>query len=150
MHNMSYRVYPVRVSNAVAAGITTINSASVDMQQVMGTPAQGVRGIAFLGTLTATQVTRLKLQHSDDNSTWADVASTGTPYAADGDSNKMLITDLFKPRKRYVRAVVERGTANAVVDAILLELYLPQMTPTPLDTTVSGRAIVNSKDTGTA
>jgi hypothetical protein len=151
MHNQSYGVYPVRVANATVAGTTAIKSTGVDMN-ACGTPCQGVRAIALLGALTANQVTRLKLQHSDDDvdGNYVDVASTGTPYAADADGNKLLITDLFKPRKRYVRAVLERGTANAVLDGIIIELYLPQMKPTPLSATVSGRAIVNSKDTGTA
>lgn len=152
MHNMSYGVYPVRVSNAVVAGTTLVKSTGVDMQQANGTPCQGVRAIVLLGALTANQVTRLKLQHSDTDvdGNYVDVTSTGTPYAADADGNKMLISDLFKPRKRFVRAVVERGTANAAIDGIILELYIPQMKPTAVDATISGRAIVNSKDTGTA
>ena len=123
-YQLSTSVLPIRVSNAVAAGTTNVNSSWVDVAN-----ADGVRFIAMLGTLTANQVTRMKLQGAC-NSNQSDAAdlldsTTGnviqTANAADTDTNKILVASVFKPKVRYVRAVVIRGTANAVVDGILAE-----------------------------
>lgn len=121
-----------RVMNAVAAGTSSQNSSSVDM-----TGYDAVRFVALLGTLTATQVTSLKLQHSDDNSSFSDVTNGGTAAMADGDSNKMLVAEYVRPSKRYVRAVVVRGTANAVIDGVIAEQYQTRALPVTADASVS-------------
>lgn len=114
-----------RVSNAAAAGTTAINSTSVDMAGF-----DAVTFLANFGTLTATQVTSMKLQHSDDNSTFTDVTSGATAAMADADSNKQLAATYKRPTKRYVRAVISRGTANAVLDGITAIQYRPRTLPT--------------------
>lgn len=129
-----------RVSNAVAAGTSSVNCTSVDMATAPGFDT--VTFIAFLGTLTATQVTSLKLQHSDDNSTFTDVTSGGTSAMADGDSNKMLIATYKKPSKRYVRVVVVRGTANAVIDAVVALQYNAKSVNTTQSSGVSASVAV--------
>ena len=60
------------------------------------------------------------------------------------DSNKTLIVDLWRPTKRYVRAVVVRGTANAVVDGVILELYRSKTKGVTADTTVSQQKVLQS------
>jgi hypothetical protein len=49
----------------------------------------------------------------------ADLAGSLHTALADTDGNKCLVTDVFRPQKRYVRAVVTRGTANAVIDGVI-------------------------------
>jgi len=110
-----------RVANATAAGVTAINCTSVDMSDF-----EGVVGICCMGTLTATQVTSLKAQSSSDNSTWADITGAVTANAADADSNKELILEVYRPQKRYVRFVVQRATANAVIDSVDNVQYGPK------------------------
>lgn len=122
--NLSKNVKIDRVMNAVAAGTSDQNSASVDMAGF-----DGVMFIAFLGTLTATQVTLLTAQHSSDDSSFANITGGSTSAMADGDSNKMLFVDVFKPQNRYVRAVVDRGTANAVIDGVLAIQYVGDKAP---------------------
>ena len=103
--------------NAVAAGATSQNSSSVDMQDW-----DEVEFVALLGTLTATQVTRLKIQQSSDNGAgdaFADLEASATAAMADGDSNKILRSGIARPRERYVRGVLVRGTANAVIDGMI-------------------------------
>lgn len=126
-YQLSTSVLPIRVSNAVAAGTTAVNSAWVDVAN-----ADGVRFIALLGTLTANQVTSMKLQgaclaNQADAADLRDSTSNSviqTANAADADTNKVLVAEVYKPKVRYVRAVVNRGTANAVVDGILAEEIL--------------------------
>ena len=103
-----------RVINAAAAGVTNVIGSSVDMFDF-----DAVAFVASIGTLTAGQVTNLKAQGSTDNSTWNDIAGAVTPNMADGDSNKMLLLEVYRPQQRYVRCVVQRGTSNAVVDGVV-------------------------------
>lgn len=145
-HNLSLDTLLIRVSNAVAAGTTAINTTAVDLQATNGI---AVRWIAGFGALTATQVTSLKVQGSDDNSTWVDIAGSKSGPMADTDSNKMLVTDIYKPHHRYVRAVVQRATANAVVDFVLAEIYHLRSSPSTPDATVSARVVLNSPADGT-
>lgn len=123
-----------RVSNAAAAGTSDVNGTGVDMQGF-----DGVLFVAALGALSATQVTSLKAQSSsDDGSTdaYADISGAVTAAAADGDSNKLLVLDVHHPLERYVRPVLDRGTANAVLDGIIAIQYRGNR-PTTNGSTVS-------------
>lgn len=137
-----------RVSNAVAAGTTVVNSASVDMS--------GFDGVAFvvaLGAITATAVTSVKVQQSSDDGVadaYADLAGTGI-VVADTDDDKLFVVDVAHPTERFLRAVVSRGTANAAVDGILAVQYRPKKTPTTHDAaTVGGVETHPAPDEGVA
>jgi hypothetical protein len=134
--------------NAVAAGTSQQTGAAVDMSQ--GGGFRGCRFIADFGALTAGQVTDLKVQGSNDNSTWTDLASTKAGPMLDADSNKLLISDVWKPTYRYLRPVVDRGTSNAVINCVLAELYAPISDPTTQDATVSAFKQNISPPSGTA
>lgn len=106
-----------RVVNATAAGVTAINGSAIDMQDF-----DSVVFECAMGALTATQVTGLKAQGSNDNGgsdPYADITGAATAAAADADSNKLLILEVNRPQKRYIRCVVTRGTANAVIDGVI-------------------------------
>src|SRR6266852_6406482 len=100
--HLTDQVLTHRDINATAAGTTVVNGAGFDTQ---GQGFDGVRGVACLGALTATQTTALKLQDSPDNAAWTDLPGSQTANMADGDSNKMCISDRIKTFNRYVRAV---------------------------------------------
>lgn len=138
--NLTYGCVTKRSINATAAGTSTINGAAVD---TLGFDA--FRAVALLGALTATQVTSMKIQGSADGSTnWTDMGPSSTGNAADGDSNKLLISEIFRPQTyRYIRPVILRGTANAVVDGVIVELFLARVEPVTQDSTVS-LAVVNA------
>jgi hypothetical protein len=144
-HNLTHNVVTSVVLREVAAGTTSTASSAVD---TLG--YAGVRFVAGFGTLTASQVTNLKAQHSDDNSTWADIAGTATANLADADGGKLLIVDVFKPTKRYVRASVQRGTANAVINGVIAERYRAAFGGTTADSSVSAQEVHNSPASGTA
>lgn len=144
-HNLTHNVVTSVVMREVAAGSTSTTSSGVD---TLG--YAGVRFVAGFGTLTASQVTNLKAQHSDDNVTYVDVAGTATANMADADSGKLLILDVYKPQKRYVRASVQRGTANAVINNVVAELYRPAFGGTTAASSVSAQEVHNSPATGTA
>lgn len=125
-------VKTVHVLNAVAAGTTNQNTTSVDMAGF-----DGCRFVADLGALTATQVTSLKVQGSTDNSNWSDITGAATAAMADADSSKTLIVDVIRPTQRYLRGVVLRATANAVINCVLAEQYRLRTLPATQDTSVS-------------
>lgn len=112
-----------RVSNAVAAGTTDVNSTGVDMQDF-----ESVAFGVLFGTITATAVTSIQIDHSDDNSAWNAVASSKVTVA-DSNSNKIAFTESIRPTKRYVRCTVDRGTANAVIDGIIAIRIGPRKAP---------------------
>jgi hypothetical protein len=127
-----------RVVNATVAGVTAINSTSVDMQDF-----DTVVFECALGALTATQVTSLKAQGSPDNSVWTDITGAVTANAADADSNKLLLLEVNRPQQRYVRCVVNRATANAVIDGVIAVQLGPKKAPVTQDaTTVSQTKIL--------
>jgi hypothetical protein len=151
--NLTYASTTVVGSTGAAAGTTLVTGASVKM----GNPNfSAVRAIVLLGTLTAGQQTRAKLQVSVDNTTFVDLAGTGTALAADGDGGKLLITEAFRPGHPsatgpvYVRAAVERGTANAAITAIILEQFLAVREPVTQDASVSSFVVKNAPTPGTA
>jgi len=114
--NLSTHGKVTRVSNAVAAGTTDINGSSVDM-----TGFDAVTFYFLFGAITATAVTACKAQQSGDDGSadaFADLAGTSISVA-DDDDNKVVALEITNPRERYVRPVVDRGTANAVLDGII-------------------------------
>jgi hypothetical protein len=135
MPNLSKSINVVRVANAAAAGITVLTGTHVDMQ--------GWDSVVFiyaLGALTATQVTALKAQNGAlaNDSDQADITGAITPAMADGDSNKVLILEVYRPLLRYVRPVLNRATANAVLDGgIAIQYQGDKLPPAVLDATVS-------------
>lgn len=145
--NLSKDVTVTRVLNAVAAGTTVQNGAAVDMAGF-----DGVLFIALLGALSATQTTSLKAQHGDlaNGSDGVDLAGSGTGNMPDAASNKALICDVFNPQKRYVRPVVVRGVANAVIDGVIAIQYRAGKMPTVQDISVALSKLVVGPVAGVA
>lgn len=145
--NLSRGVKITRVMNSQAAATTDVNSSTIDMANW-----EGVVFIAAVGALTATQVTQIKAQQGQlaDASDMADLAGSNTGPFADADGNKMLVLDLYQPQERYVRCVVDRGTANAVVDGVIAIQYGSRKAPTTHDTSVKATKFLQSPAEGTA
>lgn len=116
MQNLTKDAKLSRVSNAVAAGTTTINSTSIDMQNF-----ESATFIVAFGAIVAGAVTSIKVQQSSDNGSsdaWADLTGTSVSVA-DTDDNGLKFVEIARPRERYVRCVVSRATQNATVDGIV-------------------------------
>ncbi len=98
-----------KLNDATTAGVTTINSAVVDMA--------GFDGVVFLtnsGTVAATGTAVVKVQQDIDSGMGAaaDLAGTGQSIA-DTDDNKSVAVDVRRPRERYLRLVIARATDNS-------------------------------------
>lgn len=104
---------------ATVAGTADIESAVYDMA--------GFEGIVFMttfGTITSGAVTSIKAQQGTDATVTdaADLLGSAITVADDDDGQTFMI-DIYRPRERYVRCVVDRGTQNAVVGEIYALQY---------------------------
>ena len=142
--NLSRAGKVTRVSNAVAAGTTDINSSSVDMQDF-----DAVTFYVSFGTITATAVTNVHAETSSDDSTFNDLTGTSVTVA-DDDDNQVVVLEIDRPRERYIRCVIDRGTANAVVDGIIAVQTKANVEPVTHDaTTVVGSEYHHAPAEGT-
>lgn len=123
----------IRVSNAVAAGTSDVNCTAVDMSD-----CEGVLFLAAFGTLTANQVTQIYAQEDDVVGMGNAANLTGTIVGplADNASNKCLALAIHRPLKQFCRCVVDRGTANAVIDAVFAIKYGMKWKPAAADATL--------------
>ena len=139
MESLLHNTRVQRVMNAVAAGTTSETSDVVDMQNY-----EGVLFVAEFGTLTADQTTALNAQQSpSSDSGFGDLAGTTTDPLDDDDDNKLLVLDIKNPQQRYVRCVVTRGTADAVIDGVIAIQYGPRKKPVAKHSTVAASKAVS-------
>lgn len=132
-----------RVSNAVAAGTSDVNCTSVDMEGF-----ETATFVVSFGTITATAVTSIQIDHSSDNTNWNAVAGSKVTVP-DTASNKVAITETVRPTLRYVRCTVDRGTANAVIDGVVAIRSNARKAPVTNGNTVQGTTIIVGSTTGT-
>ena len=142
--NISRGIKFTRVLDAVAAGTSDQNSSSVDMKSF-----DAVTFAVGFGAITASAVTSIKLQGSDDDSAWSDLAGTAVSVA-DSDDNKMVLAEINQPQQRYVRCVVDRGTQNAVIDFAVAMQSKANKAPVTQSSTVLGSEFHQSPAAGTA
>lgn len=144
--NLASDVKVTRSLNAVAAGTSVQNGAALDMSGY-----DGVMFIAAFGTLTAGAVTGLKAQQDTVSGMGSAADLAGSLVSvADSNSNKVAILDVFRPLERYVRPVVTRGTANAVIDGVIAIQYKGDKRPSVQDATVAAAKALQSPAEGTA
>lgn len=130
MQTLSTAIKTTRVSNAVAAGVTTVDSSIIDTQGFTNH-----RFVILIGAITASASLRLRLQQgAAANMSDAEDLDLDTDWL-DTDDNKLGIIECVLPSKRYLRARVERGTQNTVIDGIICEQYGARNLPTTDDTT---------------
>lgn len=148
MPQLSNHTKITRVLNAVAAGTSTQTSSAIDMAGF-----DGVRFIVSLGAVTSTGVPAVKASDCDTTGgSYNDIlGSLGTAYTASTDDNKVWVIDIFRPTHRFVKCIVTRATANAVIDGIIAEQYGARFQPKTDDaTTALGRKVLSSPIDGTA
>ena len=68
----------------------------------------------------------------------------------DTDDVKGIVLTVVRPTKRYVRPVLLRGTADAIIDGIFAILEPPHSVPTTHDASVAKSETVVSPAEGTA
>ena len=150
MMNFSDRQKWSRPVDALVADTDTSNNgASVDMQNF-----EGVTFIALLGDGDTNADVSIKAQQSDDNGVgddWTDLAGTSIA-AIDTDDDGLLILEVYRPRKRFVRPVIVRanGTLGFAVDGIIAAQSGARKLPVTQPADVVGHEIHASPAEGTA
>lgn len=134
----------IKITQAIShangvAGTTAVNGAALDMQNW-----DGVLMVVTFGVITVTAVTSVKAQQGAvaNMSDAADLLGTGQAVA-DTDDEKVFYIDLNRPQERYVRLVVARGTANAVIASAEYIQYRGRKAPVTHATEVSGEKHVS-------
>ena len=111
------------VEASASAGTTDLTTDILDMQGY-----DGVLFVVLTGDVSDTSALRLRPWQNTASSTSSptpvELACTAshTASATDADS-KLLAVDVLRPSARYVYAVLERDTANAVINGILAIRY---------------------------
>lgn len=147
--NLTNHVKTILCKTAVAAGTTDITDATaVDMAGY-----DACRFIFSFGAITsgaATHVAVAALDTSSPTPGTDDLAGSKITVADTADDT-LFIIDIVRPRYRYLRPFVDRGTQNAVVNCIIAEQYRKVgVLPITKDATVTGQEIHVSTAQGTA
>ncbi|KAF0097824.1 MAG: hypothetical protein FD144_4773 [Rhodospirillaceae bacterium] len=127
-----------RVAIAAVAAQTDIDGDILDMAGY-----EGVVFIAKLGDVTDTSALELLAQQNDANSTSGMASLAGSAAFTAGASSAddmLLVLDVYRPRERYVRPKLKRGTANAVVSGIVAIQYGARKLPQSQGSTVVASA----------
>lgn len=143
INNLLNNVEIIRVANASAAAQTAVEGSAVDTAG-----RNGVTFVASFGTVTTASVLTLKAQGSDNGTSgWTDLVGSAT-HTADGTdgNNKVLALDVVRPTKRFIRAVVTRTAANAVVDGVVAVAYGVGSAPVEQGDTVLDAATLPNAD----
>lgn len=136
---MTPNVKTIELSAGAASAGTAVNSSAVDTAGF-----NGVRFIIVVGTSHASN--SAKIQGGATSSPTTDLE--GTSKAWDG-TDKTLVIDVYKPRDRYVRAVITRSGADTTIQSIIAELYEPRTAPVAQDASIQYECHV-SPASGTA
>lgn len=135
----------IKISNGASAGTSAVNGTAVDMQQDGG--YDGVAFVADLGTVVDACVLTLTPQQGEvsDGSDAAAISGAATAaITASTSSNKLMVTDTFRPTGRYVRPQLTRTAQNATVNTMLALLYRARSLPVSADSSVLGSKIAQA------
>lgn len=131
---------------AVAAGTSVQNGTAIDMQGW-----DGVLFICHFGAITSTGVQGLKAQQGAASNGSDGVDLEGSLVSVtDAQSNTLAVLDVYRPQDRYVRPVVNRATANAVINGVIAIRYKGRKAPITLSASVAASKFLNSPAEGTA
>lgn len=148
MENLLSGMEVERVSNAVAAGQGTTNTTGVAIDNL-----EGVMFVASIGAIVGGGTVDMKLQGSDDDGSgdpYSDLEGTAATQLDDTGDNKLLVIEIKRPRKRFVRAVIVTATANGTIDSVVAYKYGKSKMPVVQGATVGSLEIHASPKEGTA
>lgn len=104
------------VEGAAAGAQTLLESDAVDMAS-----HDAVTFLASLASIASTGVVTLQAQgRNDPGDAWANLNGASLVRTASGtETNVTMALEVVRPRQRYVRVTVARGTANAALNSII-------------------------------
>jgi hypothetical protein len=140
---LSEKVKLVKIKDHSAAATSAVTSDAIDM-----TGYRGCLVITSFGTAAADNT--MKLQQSSDDGSADDYSDLEGTSVASGTSDEDVWLDIYNPGKRYIKAVVARGTSSTL-ESMWALLYDPYTLPVDNTTsgTITGEGHVNPAE-GTA
>ncbi len=134
----------IRVINSTAIGTSSVNGSAIDM-----TGYDSVRFIYLIGAVTD-GTPQIKAQEDTVAGMGSAQDLAGT-LVTPGAASKLLILDVHRPLKQFVRCVVLRGGATgSVIDGVIAELYNGRGRPAAADSTVAAQEVWVSPAEGAA
>jgi hypothetical protein len=108
-----------------ASGTATRNGATLDMSGW-----DGVLAVVKHATIASSAVGDIHWEQgaASDLSDAADLAGTAIAVA-DDDDDELWISDLYRPRERYVRLVVTKDASNAQAESVVYIQYRGRKLP---------------------
>lgn len=140
MIQLSKQTKLIRVAAGAADGTSAVVSSVVDMANY-----EGVMFFGNVATGAANNIVKAQQGLVADGSDMADLAGTANPVAS---NNNQFLVDIYRPRERYVRVSLARGTSTVTGDIYAL-LYGPRRQPTTHDAAVDVESHVSPAE-GTA
>ncbi len=143
-----FKVTPVLAP--VAAGTTAQTSSGV----YMGGP-DGFDNVVFMvpfGAITTGAVTSVKVQQSQDDGatdTYDDLAGSSQSVPDTG-SNGIVLVEVVRPNKPYVRVAIGRGTQNAAILQVYAFQFHSRSHPPAQSASILSSLILVSPPEGTA
>lgn len=144
MHNVLTN-FEIRVVGAPLAASSSIdnNSSRIDMKDY-----DAVTFITVIDDSVATGVAGLKIEQSDEDSDTnmalvSGSAVTKTSAVNDDINGLALVTEVFRPTKRYVQAVRTSSTANIAFGSVIAILK-PRVMPVTQGSTIAATALVTN------
>lgn len=121
----------VRISSSVAAGTEVTTSDIVDTDGF-----DSITIFTALGSMASSSSAVMTIEQNTANSTTG-MSDIGVSVSADaGDDERIIAAEIYRPRERYLQAVVTPGTSgNAEIDGIFAVLRDPQEIPVSQSTT---------------
>ena len=121
----NFRILEAVAHGNRAAGTSNLHGAKVDMQN-----DTCICALIEMGGITATAVTSIGWQTSDDDGvTWTEAPDTDVTVAAT-DDDEYFVSEYHKPLSRWVRVTISRATANAALRSAQYILGGPRKSPT--------------------
>lgn len=148
-HNLARSTNFALLSDGVAAGLgDTQTSTAVDLAA-----DKGCLVTVVLGTVSTGGAGTIKLQMSADNGVsdpFTDIAGSGQAFTA-SNSGHAFVVDVYRPQKRYIQAVVVRGSGgNTVIQSIVAQTYHLAVAPELPGTNVDGVVWLSNPGPGAA
>lgn len=142
-----------RIMNAQAASSSgSVSPYSIDSAPVDVSDCEAFAIVVMIGAMASSAVAAFKLQHGDDaaGGDLADVEGSALTSMADTDDNKMWVSEVIRPRKKYINPVVTKSGGNVTIDGMLIIKYGKRVRPVSQDATVKAAEQLGSPASGTA
>jgi hypothetical protein len=140
--NLSFSVCTKRVLGVVGDGSSAQVCDEIDVSGY-----DGVRFVALMGKTAEGGTASLFVEGADVSGQYS-ADQGGRVLAKSGDvvpgsdDGKLVIVDIHRPLKRFLRASVGRGVANSSIDGVIAELYCAESKPVEVDSKVARQVVV--------